>query len=192
MSTKFVGYLAHPVGPSRTSEEQEARSANIRNALGWLRFLVDHTPWSISAPWLPYVMTLEEEIYRDRGIADDLAGLERCDLVVLCGGRISPGMEAEAAFARKKSIPVVDLTSLGYKAPSTDQASAFVAYRTGKAFAHRPRRVWIDPLSDEGIESLRVAIGMLRSVAGWSNGPVDEAIAFMSTLLERATVRPAS
>jgi hypothetical protein len=160
---KIVAYLAHPIGPGKTMVELANRRDNIANALAWLRWLVDHSTWSISAPWLPYVQVLDEGTYGDRGIADDLAGLERCDLIILTGGRTSAGMAAERDHAKELGMPVVDLTSWGFSPPSTeDNAAAALDLRAKQALARTPRRPWLPPLDADAIGELRGNRAVLR------------------------------
>jgi hypothetical protein len=106
---KLVAYLAHPV----SAPTQAGIDANLANARAWLKFLVDVTPWAISCPWMPYVECLPDtpgNPYRERGLADDLAMVERHDLVILVGGRVSAGMQMERDHAVKHGIRVVDLS----------------------------------------------------------------------------------
>ncbi len=109
MTRKIVAYLAHPVG----APDQAGIDANLANARLWLRWLVDNTPWAVSCPWMPYVETLPEAEYRERGLADDIAMLERHDLIVLVGGRVSNGMEMERQAAIEAGLEVLDLTYCG-------------------------------------------------------------------------------
>jgi len=111
--TKIIAYLAHPV----SAPDQAGIDANLANARAWLKFLVDSTSWAVSAPWMPYVEALAEATYRERGLADDLAMLERHDLIVLVGGRISSGMELERGRAYDCGLRIVDLTSMGASPP---------------------------------------------------------------------------
>lgn len=191
MTRKLVAYLAHPVGHDPVQREK-----NIANTRAWLRFLVDHTDYAISVPWLPYVCELEEELYRDRGIADDLASLERCDIVILCGGRVSPGMAAEADHAHRHGIPVVDLTGYGYTPPPLDDARARsgIAFRVGKAIGARARRVWLPPLDEGTIQNLKIAAGAvfgLADRAGVEDSPYADAIEALRMIIAHAEARPA-
>lgn len=104
--TARVAYLAHPVAAADAAGVR----ANIERTIRWLRWLVEHTSHAISAPWIAYVQALLEEMHRDRGLADDLAMLERCDVVIMVGDRVSAGMALEAGHARACGIPVIDLT----------------------------------------------------------------------------------
>lgn len=161
---KIVAYLAHPVGPDRTPAEVAARRDNIANTLAWMRWLVENTRWAILVPWLPYVQILDETTHRDRGIADDLAFLERCDVIVLTGGRISPGMAAELAHAHAHGIPVVDLTSWGFRPLEGDPgAAAALALRTRRAITDRPRRVWLPPITVDNLDELKGNRAILRA-----------------------------
>jgi hypothetical protein len=164
---KIVAYLAHPVGPGSTLAELEARRENIANALAWMHYLVDVTPWAISVPWLPYVQVLDEGTYRERGIADDLAGLERCDVCVLTGGRISEGMAKERDAAILAGLPVINLISFGFRPPTRNDigAMALIGLKVKQAKDARPRRVWLPRLSVDEIGELKGNRAVLRSHA---------------------------
>lgn len=112
---KKVVYLCHPVG----AESVVGINANLARARRWLKALVDATDWSIVVSWMPYVEALDEAGYRERGLADDLAVIERCNGVVLVGGRVSSGMALERDHALAVNLPVFDLTGLGDEPPST-------------------------------------------------------------------------
>lgn len=107
-----VVYMAHPVGT-----DPEVRKANIQRALRWLRYLVSTYPYAVCAPWLPYVMALDESSHRERGINDDLSVLKLCDRMVLVGGTLSPGMEREQNFFISLGKPVDSLLYLGDEPP---------------------------------------------------------------------------
>lgn len=119
--TKLVAYLAHPV----SSPTVDGVRANLDNARAWLKFLVDVTPWAICAPWIPYVEQLPDtpgNPYRDRGLADDVEMLCRCDLIVLVGGVISRGMEIERNAAVVAGLAVCDLSYV--RTPPTEWGAA--------------------------------------------------------------------
>lgn len=130
--SKLVVYLAAPVSPTA---EQLAKCGdpdlavgatilrNLKRARRWLRWLVERTEWSIVASWMPYVETLDEERWRARGLADDLAVVERCDAIVLVGGRVSSGMAIERDHAVARGLRVVDLTAFGEEPPTDDAAA---------------------------------------------------------------------
>lgn len=166
---KIVAYLAHPVGSGHAPEDLERRQNNIANALAWLQFLVDVTGWAVNVPWLPYVQRLDENTYRARGIADDLACLERCDLLVATGGTWSPGMVAERGAAEEHGLPIVDLTSWGFAPPQigadVSSVRALVAARTQIALRRRPRRVWLPPLELDEVGELKGNRSILRAHA---------------------------
>ena len=92
--------------------------ANLRRAGRWLWWLRCHTAWSVCAPWIPAVQAsidhgADEATERARGLADDRAVLERCDAIVLCGGRVSAGMAIERAHAEAHGLAVIDLSMCG-------------------------------------------------------------------------------
>lgn len=103
-----VAYIAHPVG------DGEDRAKNIENVNKWFEWLFHHTDYALSVPWEIYVRHLDES-HRARAMRDDLESLSRCDVIILTGGRISPGMATELQTARVLGIEIVDLTSVGYE-----------------------------------------------------------------------------
>lgn len=110
-----VLYLAHPVSAPNAAGIAE----NLARARRWLRWLVDHTAHAICCPWLPYVEVLpdDSDANRARGLRDDLAILERCDAIVLCGGRLSSGMSLEKMHALSHGLKVADLLTFGREPP---------------------------------------------------------------------------
>lgn len=117
----IVVYLAHPVGAVDAAGVEQ----NLRHARRWLRWLIDlpnpaTTRISWCVPWLAYVETLGDNAlgYRERGLRDTLAVLERCDAVVALA-RATPGVSQELALAHYTGKPVADLIALGVLPPST-------------------------------------------------------------------------
>ena len=103
--TRPVFYVAHPVaypckcrmrrGDTLPHETLEAEAlCNLARAKRWLRWLLERTDVALCAPWMPYVEILPDGgEWRERGLLDDCAMAARCDGIILCGGRISSGME---------------------------------------------------------------------------------------------------
>jgi hypothetical protein len=109
-----VVYLAAPVGAA----SPDGIRANLARAKRWLWALRCASTWSICAPWIPAVEAVldagvPEAVERTRGLADDLAVVERCDGIVLVGGRVSSGMALERDHAIAHGLAIVDLTGLG-------------------------------------------------------------------------------
>jgi len=116
-----VVYLAHSVGAATV----EGVRANLAAAKRWLWALRCATDWSICAPWIPAVEAVldsgaAEHAERERGLVDDLAVVERCDAIVLVGGRVSSGMALERDHASACGLLVIDLTDLGAVYPADD------------------------------------------------------------------------
>lgn len=110
--TRRICYVAHPVAGDVVG--------NLARALRWLRWLIDrHPEIAFAMSWHPYCLTLDErdEDHRVRGMEDNLTILLRCDAIVLCGGRLSPGMEVELALARRQGLEVIDYLELGAEPP---------------------------------------------------------------------------
>lgn len=129
----LVVYLAHPVAPSlanlealwqwdNVTDERRSEMAverNLASARVWLRWLVEHTDWAVSMPWMPYVETLNDATssHRHRGLRDDCLMAARCDAIILCGGRVSSGMAMERDAVQKAGKAVVSLIDLGALPP---------------------------------------------------------------------------
>ena len=116
-----VVYLAHPVGAATV----DGVRANLAAAKRWLWELRKATDWSICAPWISGVEValdagVAEGEERKRGIPDNLAVVERCDAIVLVGGRVSIGMALERDHASACGLRVIDLTDLGAVCPADD------------------------------------------------------------------------
>lgn len=111
--TRQVLYVAHPLRPtseesfrfaahaltSPTRPDELATKENLQRALRWLAWLRRSFPeTTFIAPWIASVMSGDDDsdpAQREAGLVDDCATIERCDGIVLCGGRISSGMRRE-------------------------------------------------------------------------------------------------
>ncbi len=110
-TTMRVVYVAHPLGAGPDREANRANAAKWCGRLG-REFLV-----SCVADWITLSGQWDEATGRELGLRCDLSLIARCDEVWLVGGRVSPGMELEAARARQLGVSVRDLTGLGYAVP---------------------------------------------------------------------------
>lgn len=115
--TRPVVYLAHPVSAPTVVGIHE----NLRRAKRWQWALRCATDWAVTVPWAASVEAalaagVDEPTERARGMADNLAVLDRCDGLVGCGGRWSSGMVDERIAARV----VIDLTDLGEEPPAIE------------------------------------------------------------------------
>jgi hypothetical protein len=83
----------------REERVRAALRANIQRALRWLAWLRKSFPRiTFIAPWIATIESLhgdDSPEVREAGLVDDCAVVERCDGIVLCGGRVSVGMERE-------------------------------------------------------------------------------------------------
>lgn len=95
--------VAIPV--TRPEAEARALRANLDRAMRWLAWLRKSFPeTTFVAPWIATVMSLgndDSQKLREAGLIDDCAVVERCDGIVLCGGRISSGMRREMEHGAK-------------------------------------------------------------------------------------------
>lgn len=151
----LVAYLAHPIGEL---DDFERVGDNFANAMDWVRFFADSTNWAIIAPWHLYSISIGASIYGPRRLADQLAVLDRADILILCGGYVSPHMHAEIRRAHRNGTPVLDLSMLGVTPPAKDEdAATLVLARAHRVVVTRPRRVWLPLLTTYDIESLKDA-----------------------------------
>ncbi|HEY3495495.1 MAG TPA: hypothetical protein VGK73_12450 [Polyangiaceae bacterium] len=103
-----VVYIAHRLN-SPTREGIEKNRADASKWVGWLAREFDIAP---IADWIVLTGQWDESL-RERGLAIDLALIERADEVWLVGPRVSEDMSIEAAHAMRLGKPVHDLTGLG-------------------------------------------------------------------------------
>lgn len=117
MSDAEVWYMAHPVGAPTKAEVD----ANIQRALRWLNWLRKREPKRVViAPWIASILAGEDDAdpaQRERGLQDAEAIATRVDGIVMCGGRISTGMDRESTAVCQNGGLGADLTSLGAEPP---------------------------------------------------------------------------
>jgi len=104
---KKVVYIAHPLG------QGEDREKNRLNAQRWAVYFAEAYGIAPVADWTIIAGFWSEE-RREQGMAIDLALISKVDEVWMCGGRISNGMQIEAAEAVRLGKLVRDFTVLGY------------------------------------------------------------------------------
>lgn len=164
---RLVAYLSHQIGVGN-GNDMVHRQDNIANAAAWVRFLVTSTRWAICCPWYPYVVALDEQ-HRTRGIVDNIAILERCDILLQCGGRISAHMEVECQQAVERGVTVVDLTDLGYQPPwsmAINEFSLLIGRRADAALRSAPRAAWMPRLSQDQVRTLEEGTAATSPRAG--------------------------
>lgn len=104
--------------------------ANIDRAMRWLDWLRRAFPeTTFTAPWIASILAGADDsdpAQREAGMRDNEAIIERCDGIVLCGGRVSTGMRREMDHGIQSRIeldvaarPFVayDLTGMGAEPP---------------------------------------------------------------------------
>lgn len=118
-------YMAHPLG----APDHAGLEANLNRACRWLAWLRKTYPSvTFIAPWIAAVISGEDDsdpAQREAGLVDADAIVERCDGIVLVGGRISSGMERELGHASA----CVDLTYLGDEPPARPPLGALHFYQ---------------------------------------------------------------
>lgn len=94
---------------------------NLRSALAWWRWLEGSlTEIVFAMPWFTNVTANGEgdRTKIQRGLRDDAAIVRRFDGILLCGSRVSSGMQIEAEAARRSNMPVFQIQSAHTKVPS--------------------------------------------------------------------------
>lgn len=112
-------YLAHPL----SSPTAEGFDLNRGRAVQWGAWLAETFDVAIAADWIWLSLAWEEtDENRARGLDIDKATIERCDAIVLCGGRLSNGMRVELEHAVQCGKKVIDLLAMGCVPPAKPDA----------------------------------------------------------------------
>jgi hypothetical protein len=130
-------YMSHPV----SAPTREGVLQNLENAKDWVVRLVKDLGVAVTADWITLASRWDETV-REFALSIDRAQVERCDAVVMVGGRISEGMQIEANHARLFGIPVHDWTYLGYAPPSVLDTS-LVAELARSGIVQGTTHAWI-------------------------------------------------
>lgn len=105
-------YLAHQL----TATTREGIEQNRRNAAKWAAWLWKQG-FAVECSWIVATGQLEETAEnRELGLKSDCEQVRRCDVMVLCGPRISGGMLREAQAAKV----LVDFTQHGLALPTPE------------------------------------------------------------------------
>lgn len=122
-------YLAHQL----SAPTREGIDNNRRKAAEWAAWLW-RQGFSVECSWIVCTGILEETLENRRlGLKSDCEQVRRCDVMVLCGPRISSGMLEEAAVAKV----IIDFTYIGTELPHD------ISWRHGQpiTFAEVEKRV---------------------------------------------------
>lgn len=107
--------------PCRTlSSAADVVAYNLRSALAWWRWLEGTITETVFAmPWFTNVTANGngDPVRVNRGLRDDQAIVARFDGILLCGSRVSSGMQVEADSARAGGLPVFQIWSPHTKVP---------------------------------------------------------------------------
>jgi hypothetical protein len=102
-------YMAHPL----TAPDRDGIERNRTRAAAWAAWLWKQG-FAVECSWIVMTGELEETPEnRELGLRSDCEQVRRCDVVVLCGPRVSGGMLREAGAAKV----IVDFTHLGLELP---------------------------------------------------------------------------
>lgn len=105
-------YCAHQL----SALTREGITLNRQRAKHWAAWLWEQG-FAVECSWIVCTELLEETPEnRELGLKSDCEQVSRCDVMVLCGPRISSGMLREAGAAKL----IVDFTHLGLELPNDD------------------------------------------------------------------------
>ena len=180
----MLAYVAHPIGDGEAADD-ERRGDNIANAGDWIRFFTDITRWTCLAPWHTWAITHGESIYAPRRLMDQISALERCDLLVMVGGFVSPHMNYELQAAKRAGIPVADLTLFVVSPPEqTDEdAVTSILARVKRSINRVPRRVWLPLFTERDIYEMKE---LTHAVAAHLPGEHNNAVGLLTRIVEAA------
>lgn len=101
-------YMAHPVRPGTS---KETMPENITKAVGHLAAL-NTVGFSVIAPWIGLCRALRDDVpaEHDHRQVVSFAALKRCDGLILCGPRVSEGMEVALVAAKDYGLKIIDVT----------------------------------------------------------------------------------
>ena len=108
-------YVAHPYN----AETHEERVKNIENAMKWSTQLALTGLVIPIAPWIE-ITSVIGNTEKDFCLELDVDTVAQCDILILTGGRISPGMKIEQDASTEHGIWCIDATHFGYSSPSVD------------------------------------------------------------------------
>lgn len=112
---KTMVYVDHPLGER---SDVEKWTQNIDNAGKWAKWLFKQTPFAILIPWWPLVVLIDDPMDQPRLLTDQVLMILRCaDILVQCGGNVSTHMREHEEHARRKKIPVANLTQFAVHSP---------------------------------------------------------------------------
>jgi hypothetical protein len=149
--------IAHPV--SEVDRVKAALKLNLQRAMRWLAWLRKSFPeTTFIAPWIASVLAGDDDAdpsQREAGFVDACATIERCDGIVLCGPRISSGMDREMRHGTHRVMGGSEWFSL---APSIGQIPEFLVYDMTGDRAYMPSDVELrtDQTWAEWAKALRV------------------------------------
>ena len=104
--TRKLCYIAHPLGQAGDRERNRRSAGSIMATLQQ-----EHPDRVFVASWITLAEYWSETpALREMGLKADLALIEHCEEIWLCGSRISPGMQLELDHAIRCGLHVVDKT----------------------------------------------------------------------------------
>lgn len=105
MNERPLAYICSPL--------QGNIPANVKRAAKYCRMAYDAGYLPI-APHVSFTPFLDDEnpIERKEGMAMGLQLLKKCRVLIVCGSKISSGMDGEISEAKRLSIPIFNIAGL--------------------------------------------------------------------------------
>lgn len=128
MNPKLVGYIDHPLGER---DDLVKYHQNMENAGIWSRWVFAQTSQIIVLiPWWPMLVVLPENEHQTRLLTDQEFIIRKLsNILIQCGGFVSPHMMDHERIARRHNVVVAQLTQfavhteLGPRPPHSNDRS---------------------------------------------------------------------
>lgn len=108
----IIAWMLHPLrGYGEYSSED-----NLARAKRWMKWCLQNLQEvEVCADWILWCELLDDANpeERARGLRYDQEMTRRCDMVIVCGGHLSSGMQSDLDIAKTEGKMILDLTDFG-------------------------------------------------------------------------------
>lgn len=112
---KLIAFIDHPLGEA---DDHQMHTQNMENAGKWARWVFLQTPFVVLIPWWPMAVFITESAYQPRVLGDQLLIIRKViNVLVQCGGFVSPHMRQHEEHARRFGVSVAALTQYAVPGP---------------------------------------------------------------------------
>lgn len=112
---KLIAFIDHPLGER---DDLVLFQQNMENAGKWAKWVFLQTPFVVQIPWWPMAVIITESAHQPRILGDQLLLVRKViNVLVQCGGFVSPHMRQHEEHARRFGVPVAALTQYAIPGP---------------------------------------------------------------------------